>query len=632
MNTQPERLARMLRLFSAIIVVTVLQSCGSGSSSSPPPLASLATSLTVEGAPIAPEAKVAGATPVIMADAGSLPRTLAITYSDGTFEQLPNDRTDKTRFWMPVVTEVRKGTLVASQDGKAVASMPISVAPYETGSAPGQVTLYFLRAAQMRQQAAIDIFTANPQYARELNMLLKHKIVIDQQVAWVSEAITNGSAVVDDPWRSGKAVLDQSGLKVFDQYVMNWVAHVLPGQTTLVSAMSAQHLLLALLPSARADTFTTCRFDMPSGLPPPKSVQEAQAFCVAQVRINDAEEIANYLAAAGDALKYSGIAIGLAFPPAGAGLAGTGLVIGWSGDLLSILASATNGRLDETAAKALALALREASGQLIKLEGVPFPAQPDVRTTYVDAASETIASWVESQFGDAIDKATSNIVDLSKQGTGNPPTNPEPPSVPEPAPPPAPAPEPEPEPEPPPAPTLPQPPDGPRVGLGEFSISKPLSCTVSDGTARVTGQFLADLAPGEQITVVYGTKRFYTGVTSSCGGADMYSVPEGALPSGTSLPPFEYASSDCKPSTGLSLHPVFFATCHNRQESQGHVGVAVDINSSVSNRMFTFSPEIVMIMCRATTLNLNSQATVAKARPQTVIHVPLVCAAATSPP
>lgn len=614
-----------------VVMLAILQSCGGGTNSAAPPLASLAPSLTVQGVPIGPDAKLAGATAFDMADAASSPKVLAITYSDGTVEQLPNDPTNKARFWLPIVTELRTGLLVASQDGKAVASMPITVAPYVTQSAPGQVTLYFLKAVQMRQQAAINIFAADPQYAVELEMLRKHKIVIDHQVAWVSEAITNGSAVVDDLWRSNKAVLDQAGLKVMDQYVMNWVAHVLPGQTAVASAVSVEQIVLALLPSASADTFSTCRLDMPSGLPPPKSVQEAQAFCVAQVRINDAEEIANYLGAASDALKYSGIAIGLVLPPVGAGLAGTGMVIGWSGDLLSILASGTNGRLDEAGAKALAVALREATNLLIKQNGVRFESQPDVRTEYADAASDTITSWVEAEFGKTIDKTTSNIVDLAKQGTGNPPAEPVPDPVSDPAPAPVPEPQPQPTPVPEPAPTVPREPDGPRVGVGEFSVSKPLACAVTDGIARVTGQFVADLAPGEQITVVSGTRRFYTGVTSSCGGSDTYSVPEGALPAGTSLPPFEYAASDCKPPTGLSLHPVSFATCHNRQESLGNVGVAVDINTSISSRMFSFSPEIVVIMCRATTLNLNSEATVLKARPQTVIHVPLTCAAANQP-
>lgn len=630
MNAHSQQPARVIQSTVVVLVSILLQSCGHGDNSDSVPLQSLSSSLTIQGAAVQPEAKVLGGTPVVLVDTGGSTRTLSIRYGDGSSVQLINDPNDKTRFWMPIVTEALSVSLTATADGREIASMPISLMPYASDPTPGEVTLNFLYGSKIRQQAAIDVYTGKPAYATALKLLTDALVVTDQQIAWVTAAIKDGAATVADPIRPATGTLDRAGLKVMDQYVMQWVSQVYPGQVRIASVMTMQDIFLTLMPSARAtDTIAACHLDRPVGAPMSTSLQADQAWCVSQIHIDDAEEIANYANAITVGVKYAGLALA-AVPIAltagstaaittaaiAAGLITTAQITGYSADLLSILASAGNGRLGEAGVKAIVAAVQAGTAQFI--DELPLPLPKALSDQYAEALTSLAKAPLDDSYKEAIDKAAEDLVEAAKGSANEPaaPSSPEQPNVPiGPSPTPG-------------TPSTPTAPTAPSVPFGAFSVSKPLACSPNtDGTARVTGQLLADLAPGEQITIVSGTARYYTGSTSSCGGSDTYNVPQDALPPGLSFPSFENASANCTPPDGLELHPVSFAVCHNPETAAQNRGVAVDIDTSVSKSLISFSPNIIVVMCRATTRNLNASDTVMKARAGVQIYQALTCGA-----
>lgn len=577
-----------------IIAGVLLQSCGHGNdTNNEVKLASLSNILTMQGAAVQSNAKLSSAAALVLANKGGAPGTLAITYSDGTVVQLMSDPKDKTHFWMPIVTETKSGVLTLTQDGIATASLPVALSPYVITAAPGLVTLNYLYANSVKQQVSIDFFANKPEYASALAFLMKSKQVIDQQIVWVTAAINDGSTTIDYPWaKTGTATLDQTGLKLMDQVVMGFAAQFSPAQVPLASSMTLGNFLLSAIPSAHADTYSLCTKQRPSGLPAPTSLQEDQAWCTNQVHTDSIEEIANYMQAVATSLQLGGAILAFPTPPVGLAFIAIGKVISANADLLNVLASAANGRGDKAIVKGIVAVIEQSLGNFLEDLKILAP-------TFQSISKEIISSFVDtvkSVFGDNMKQIVDSVGDHVLAALDAPP---------------------------PVTPTVP-PTDGPTsppLGSADFSVSKALVCKLGDnGSASVTGQLLATLLPGEQITISMNTSSYYTGNDRSCGSAESY-----VAPAGVRIPSYQYAGSNCIPPTGLELHPDYFATCLNPGTSGVARSVAVDIATGVNAEIIGMSSNIIVFACRATTMNFNTAETFNKARPGTTLHLPLAC-------
>ncbi|SDJ54346.1 hypothetical protein SAMN04487926_1617 [Paraburkholderia steynii] len=119
-----------------------------------------------------------------------------------------------------------------------------------------------------------------------------------------------------------------------------------------------------------------------------------------------------------------------------------------------------------------------------------------------------------------------------------------------------------------------------------------------DGSALLSGLYTAELLPGEQITAVDWSAQYLSGSTGNC------QTPTYAAPTGANLPPGDYSNTNCVPSAGLNLHPVYYATCHNPLSGVPR-NIWVTLNSTVP-KTYLNSGSVLMMLCRATTANLNS--------------------------
>lgn len=559
--------------------------------SAPPviPLESMTLTKVNGGGAVAANSRVYGITKIISGGPAITNSTIEFVDADGKAAPLAKDAALANTYWLPLVVSETKGKIVSRRNGAIVGSVPVTLTPYTTSGVPGEAVLNYLASGLSMREDAIQILKTTNRSPTTLTILENLRIVTNQQMTWILTAIKNGSVVVDDLFTGEPATLDQAQLKIMDQVALYQANLLLPPNSPqrVSKTQPLDTIFSFFISTASATSLEKCT-PKRNFVSTPSVINEI-AWCARQVDINDVDEINNYIKAATEGMKFVGSSMALVFPPVGVGIYTAGEVIGDLGDFMSMAVRVSNKEWSSAGQRALDIL----GDKLSNYTATKLPVPMIIDVAKGVAAYKNAVKYATEQITNAL--IAKGVADL-KAGFKDPAINPPPP---------------------------PPPPPPPTTSPGGFSISTPVTCTPSPtpgGLTKLKGVIAAELAPGEQITIVTNTAAYYVGPgTQACNHT--YS----GVPVGTNFPGYVNSDADCVPAEGLSLHPTGFAVCHNKETSGVTRKIFVNVDTVVDQRHLNLSPSIIFMACRATTLNLNSIATVNAARPTIDVTVPVSC-------
>lgn len=276
----------------------------------PPPAATLAVNDAMAGTPIAASTKVYTLTKVSIPSVDLAGSTVQFISSSNAATLLIPDADSPGQFWLPITFAPASGDIVVKKEGATIASLPVTLVPFATSGVPGEATKNFLQSSLFTTNQKITTLTAARQSPDLVEALQAVRDAETGQLAWVTEVMNNGSAVIAYNNDGTPVTATVNDLNMLDQMVL-YTAQlaVNGGKLPAVATLSPLGRLFDfLVPSAYAQAASCIPNRSLAGIPEEKrqSVANDIAWCQAMVQTANEEAFANNLRAVGEGMKFAG--------------------------------------------------------------------------------------------------------------------------------------------------------------------------------------------------------------------------------------------------------------------------------------------------------------------------------------